>query len=276
MTLPFSAPRTSYQQDQAIPATPRERRSAGGMAATNPAGGATILRLPVAAPRGRYQPLSARHRLSGIVLAGLVPLAGATLLLLRFQDAPPPPVPAAPLVVSLLPEAAPPEPVRDRAPGPLQTVHARVQPQPRIDPIPPAPVVVNPVPVALAPPTPPAPDPGPPAPATTAPVSQPAPPAPQAGGRDTSFEARLLRHIQKFRRYPAAARRMRDQGVAHLRIRMDRAGRILAAELIRSSGSAALDRGALDTLRRAAPLPRIPEDRPDILELVLPVEFFLE
>nr|WP_246426281.1 energy transducer TonB [Sphingomonas kyeonggiensis] len=132
------------------------------------------------------------------------------------------------------------------------------------------------VPVSATPPTPPAPDPAPPAPETTAPVSNPAPPAPRPAGRDTSYEARLLAHIQKFRRYPAAARRMGDQGVTHLRVRIDRGGHVLSAQLLRGSGFTSLDGGALDTVRRADPLPPVPADRPAPFEIVLPVEFFIE
>lgn len=47
------------------------------------------------------------------------------------------------------------------------------------------------------------------------------------------------------------------------------------AEIARSSGSAMLDRAALDTIRRAQPLPAISEDKPNELDLSVPVEFFV-
>ncbi|WP_313440412.1 energy transducer TonB [Novosphingobium sp.] len=48
------------------------------------------------------------------------------------------------------------------------------------------------------------------------------------------------------------------------------------SSLGRSSGSIFLDRAALETIRRAQPLPAIPEGKPDELELSVPVEFFLQ
>lgn len=46
--------------------------------------------------------------------------------------------------------------------------------------------------------------------------------------------------------------------------------------MVRGSGCPFLDREALATLRRAQPLPHIPDDRPEILEVAVPIEFFLK
>jgi protein TonB len=56
---------------------------------------------------------------------------------------------------------------------------------------------------------------------------------------------------------------------------MNRAGMVLSSAIVKKSGSFDLDQAALDTLRRAQPLPAIPADRPDIAELTIPVEFYL-
>jgi protein TonB len=45
--------------------------------------------------------------------------------------------------------------------------------------------------------------------------------------------------------------------------------------LDRSSGSSLLDREALDTVRRAQPLPKVPADLPDPLTLTVAIEFAL-
>jgi TonB family protein len=66
-----------------------------------------------------------------------------------------------------------------------------------------------------------------------------------------------------------------DEGVAYLRIKINREGQVLAAKLERSSGVPALDRAALEALERAAPLPRIPPERPDEAELLVPFEYFI-
>jgi protein TonB len=63
--------------------------------------------------------------------------------------------------------------------------------------------------------------------------------------------------------------------MAFIRFRIDRAGYILSSSLAKSSDFPMLDQAALDTLRRADPLPAIPLGRPDEIELSVPVEFYL-
>lgn len=84
----------------------------------------------------------------------------------------------------------------------------------------------------------------------------------------------MLARLEKFRRYPDAARSTRQQGVAYIRFRINRDGHVLTSSLVRSSGFPALDKAAFETLRRADPLPRVPADRPDEIELLVPVEFY--
>lgn len=84
-----------------------------------------------------------------------------------------------------------------------------------------------------------------------------------------------MSRLESVKRYPSAARVNRVQGVVHVRFRVNRAGAVLFAALQRSSGNAMLDRAALETVRRAAPLPKIPDDRPDELEVTVPIEFYL-
>lgn len=90
-----------------------------------------------------------------------------------------------------------------------------------------------------------------------------------------TWEAVLLAHLEKYRRYPATARNRREEGVTYVTFHMNRAGMVLSNRIMRSSGSALLDRAALETLKRAQPLPPIPADRSDPLELSVPVEFFI-
>ncbi len=119
-------------------------------------------------------------------------------------------------------------------------------------------------------------DPGPPVPETTAPKSIAAPAAARlSSDARQSWEAQLLAHLERYRRFPARARAARQQGTVYVRFTMNRAGAVLSASVLRGSGFTALDQAALDTLRRAQPLPAIPADRPDVVELTVPVEFFL-
>ena len=88
----------------------------------------------------------------------------------------------------------------------------------------------------------------------------------------------VLGALNKAKRYPRDAQRGRQQGVPYIRFVMDREGRVLSVRLERSSGFAALDNEAVNLPRRAAPLPKPPEDvRPgeSTIELVVPVEFFI-
>lgn len=109
-----------------------------------------------------------------------------------------------------------------------------------------------------------------------APPTPPLPPGPSAAepGKD-SWEGRVMAKLERHRRYPNAARARGEQGIAHVRISLARDGELLALALEQSSGSAILDQAALDTFRRAAPLPALPEERKAPLELSFPVEFFM-
>lgn len=181
------------------------------------------------------------------------------------------------LTVTLQPLAAPPEPVEEVPEGPKQVEQKERRPKEEPRPQPPEILVPRITPLTVPPIQPveevTAAD---PVKETTAPKSKPAPPARQASNdQKATWEALLLAHLEKYRRYPAGARARGAQGVTYVTFRMNRAGSVLSAEVARSSGSSTLDRAALDTLKRAQPLPKIPDDRPDVLELSVPVEFFV-
>lgn len=250
-----------------------ESRETGGPARAQ---GAVSTATP---PRSRYcdRPMDWRTRLFGMSgTAGVCILIAGCALFTWHTVYPAQPV-AEPLVVTLQPLAAPPEPVEEVPEGPRQVEQKEQKPKEQERPEPPEIIIPHLTPVML-PAAPPveavrAAD---PVPETTAPKSMPAPPARQAASNEkATWEARLLSHLEKYRRYPAAARIRREEGIAYVTFRMNRAGAVLSAEIVRSSGSAMLDRAALDTLKRAQPLPAIPDDKPDPLELSVPVEFFV-
>lgn len=97
----------------------------------------------------------------------------------------------------------------------------------------------------------------------------------QAGNANvgSDYQRRLLAHIQPFKRYPDQANRAGVRGVVQLIFELDRQGHVLGVWVARSSGSAILDAAAVDTVRRAAPLPPIPAALPGDLTIQLPVEF---
>ncbi|MDV3480099.1 energy transducer TonB family protein [Sphingobium yanoikuyae] len=204
----------------------------------------------------------------GVVAAGLF---------ITFEHHFNPPPPSAPLVVNLLPLKSPPEtpPKPKEAPKPVEK-HERQPTPPKVEPVT-HPIIPLPT-ISAPPPAPPvkAPDPAPPQPETAAPKTAPAPPAPQVSSNaPDTWEGRVLARLQKYQRYPGDARSARQQGVAYLRFRMNREGHVLSSSLAKSSGFPALDQAALDTLKRADPLPKIPPERPDEIELVVPVEYLM-
>jgi protein TonB len=188
--------------------------------------------------------------------------------------------PSAPLVVELRPLAAPPEPAREVAPGPEQVERREVMPEPEPDIVEPVPLLQlslpTPVIREIREPLAEVIDPGPTVPETKAPKNIAAPVAARlSSDASQSWEARLLAHLERYRRFPARARAARRQGTVQILFRMNRQGSVLTASVVRSSGFTTLDQAALDTLKRAQPLPAIPEGRPDEIELTIPVEFYL-
>lgn len=75
----------------------------------------------------------------------------------------------------------------------------------------------------------------------------------------SAYGAKLLGHVQRFKRYPAAAQKAGQSGVARLSITIDRNGRLIGARLAAKTGHALLDEEAASVARRAAPFPRMPD-----------------
>ena len=93
------------------------------------------------------------------------------------------------------------------------------------------------------------------------------------------YEQLISLWIQKFKQYPEEAKLAGLQGETVVRIRIDRRGSVKYYALERSTGHAALDRAAVDMIRRANPVPAVPVDYPtsgDLLEFLIPVNFQLQ
>lgn len=92
-----------------------------------------------------------------------------------------------------------------------------------------------------------------------------------------SWKRKIALHLQRNKRYPAAAQAKREHGVARVAFLIDRLGRVVSSTVIQSSGSAALDRETLDLLQRAQPLPLPPNDVPGSqFSFNVPVRFDLQ
>jgi periplasmic protein TonB len=84
----------------------------------------------------------------------------------------------------------------------------------------------------------------------------------------------LVAHLNRFKRYPDAARSRGVQGQVSVTFTVDRAGQVVASHIVHSSGSSALDEEALAVLRRASPLPRPPAQLAGAtLNLTIPIQF---
>lgn len=94
-----------------------------------------------------------------------------------------------------------------------------------------------------------------------------------SGSSAISYREALLMHIARYRRYPADARRDHVQGIVEVRFVLDRAGEVQNVWIAASSGRTNLDAEALAAIRRAAPMPKIPSDLPDSLDITLPIDF---
>lgn len=197
------------------------------------------------------------------------------------------------MTVELAPApSAPPAPVRQTPPGPQRT-EAVTRPRPMDQPkFPPPPKLLIPVKADVV--LPPKPDPQLNRPVqketvdeTTAPQSTPAPPrqqmaAPIAGASTVAsnapqtWESLLEAKLQRNKRYPGAAQDSGQQDVVYVRMAIDRAGRLMDANVVRSRGYALLDSEAVALAHRASPFPAPPADEAgDPIVLVVPVEFFI-
>jgi protein TonB len=152
------------------------------------------------------------------------------------------------------------EVTRHAAPPPKLTAPAPIAvPPPDISiPAPPPPVAVQQTDAKLAPPAPMA-----------------APQAAESESRD-SFLGRLLAQLNRFKQYPRSARQARIEGVVMLHFILDAQGKVLSAEIAKSSGRPVLDAEALALIQRAQPLPELPANYPTrTLDAVVPIAFSL-
>lgn len=119
-------------------------------------------------------------------------------------------------------------------------------------------------------------------PETASPVDPQRQPAPAASGPNPDRSARdayvrlLMAALLEHKTYPAAARKARARGVVHLRFSINRRGQVLSSAIASSPGFAILENAALEVLRRADPLPPIPDGiANDQLTVTVPIEYAL-
>jgi len=94
-----------------------------------------------------------------------------------------------------------------------------------------------------------------------------------ASSATMKFQQALLRHVARYQRYPNAARLGRLQGSVETLFSMRRDGTLLGVWVKTGSGQAVLDKEAVDAIRRAQPLPSIPPELPDRLNIRVTLVF---
>jgi protein TonB len=117
------------------------------------------------------------------------------------------------------------------------------------------------------------------------PIEHPKPPTPAVPARvkggalrvDTGWQTALVRHLQQYKRYPSDAQSRGEEGVVQLSFTVDRSGRVLNREIVRSSGHRELDNEVMSMIERAQPLPPFPASMPQAkLDLTVPIRFSLQ
>ena len=91
-----------------------------------------------------------------------------------------------------------------------------------------------------------------------------------------AYRARLEAHLARYRAYPTAARRAREQGVVVLRLVMNGTGQVVDVWVESSSGVTSIDNEALAAAARAQPLPAFPAGWPERMSIAIPVIFRLD
>jgi protein TonB len=91
--------------------------------------------------------------------------------------------------------------------------------------------------------------------------------APPSAALDASdYQKILFDHLQQYRQHVDGA-----EGTTQLLLTVRRDGKVLGIWVKSSSGQPILDRAAIETVRRAQPLPPIPAILPDTINLVISV-----
>jgi len=92
----------------------------------------------------------------------------------------------------------------------------------------------------------------------------------------TSWESDLVKHLQRYKRYPGDAQSHGVEGVVVLAFSVDRTGHVLAHRILRSSGHPDLDAEVMTMIERAQPLPAFPPSMTQAqLDLTVPIRFSL-
>ncbi|MBK5941769.1 TonB family protein [Halochromatium roseum] len=92
----------------------------------------------------------------------------------------------------------------------------------------------------------------------------------------SNYYGRLATWLTRHKRYPAQARRLRQEGTVKVTFTITRSGRVVSKRIVQSSGHELLDQEVQAMLERASPMPRIPSSLGrSSLTITVPVAFAL-
>lgn len=95
--------------------------------------------------------------------------------------------------------------------------------------------------------------------------------------RIAEWQRKLFGHIAKYKTYPDAARRQRATGETMVAFKIGRDGTLSDVHVVKTSGHDVLDRTAMDVMKRANPLPKLPAElKGETFEFALPMRFTLK
>ena len=235
---------------------------------------------PTVASPNPYQGLH-EHMLIWAVIASFALHTLAALLIpkLHFEKTAPPKVIQVELAPPQKPEPLPqPEPIKPQvipepkhtpvprriiAPAPIPEPLPRVEPAPEPSPSPP--VITAPLKPVEPPPT------------FTAPPPEPVRPTVDIDAARSAYGSLLGREIAKHKQYPKIAQMRGWQGEVTVDIQLDSSGNVQSSTIQKHSGYEALDKQALEMVKKASPFPAPPEAlRGSSFNIQVPVTFRLE
>ncbi|WP_216361211.1 TonB family protein [Caulobacter mirabilis] len=92
-------------------------------------------------------------------------------------------------------------------------------------------------------------------------------------GAVSDYYRRLETHLARFHRYPETGLSPQPSGMVRVALIVRRDGHVMDAWIETSSGVVMLDEAALQTLRRAEPLPVLPASLPGAIDLIVPLKY---
>ncbi|MGQ2889435.1 energy transducer TonB family protein [Campylobacter coli] len=91
-----------------------------------------------------------------------------------------------------------------------------------------------------------------------------------------SYQALLMAHLTKFKKYPQEAIMQKQEGVVRIRVSIDESGNVLSKELKKSCPYAVLNDEVLSLFKRASPLPKPPKEMlkdGEKISFVMPIDY---